>query len=358
MDPRPILVLDAVTKRYGDTVAVQEVSAEVPRGALVTFVGPSGCGKTTLLRLVGGFVEPDSGRIILDGEVVNRHPPNRRATGMVFQNYALFPHLSVFENIAYGLRIRRSPRDEVRRRVTEMLAVVQLQGLGDRRPSQLSGGQQQRVALARALILRPKVLLLDEPLSNLDAHLRLAMRDELRRLQRTLALTIIFVTHDQEEAMAISDRILVVRGGRIEQAGTPQEIYEHPATEFVARFVGQANFVAATLGRAGQDSAPAVARTGLGEFEVAPGAGSQLEGPVWVILRPESIDLLPAGVGAVAGEVVSATYVGAVVRYTVRARGEHLLVDQFDPQRREPLREGAAVSLALPRRVHWIPRTA
>ncbi len=353
-----MLALDAVTKRYGGTVAVRDVSAEVPRGALVTFVGPSGCGKTTLLRLVGGFVEPDSGRVILDGEVVNRHPPNRRATGMVFQNYALFPHLSVFENIAYGLRIRRTPADEVRRRVMEMLEVVQLQGLGDRRPNQLSGGQQQRVALARALILRPKVLLLDEPLSNLDAHLRLAMRDELRRLQRTLALTIIFVTHDQEEAMAISDRILVMRGGRLEQAGTPQEIYEHPATEFVARFVGQANFVAATLDRAGQESGPSVARTALGEFEVAPDAGSRLDGAAWVILRPESIDLLPAGAGVVAGEVVSASYVGAVVRYTVRVRGEQLLVDQFDPQRREPLREGAAVSLALPRRVHWIPRTA
>lgn len=353
-----MLALDAVTKRYGSMVAVDEASAEVPRGALVTFVGPSGCGKTTLLRLVAGFIEPDAGRIVLDGEVVNHLPPNRRATGMVFQNYALFPHLTVFDNVAYGLRIRGAPADEIRRRVAEMLDVVQLPGLGDRRPSQLSGGQQQRVALGRALILRPKVLLLDEPLSNLDAHLRLAMREELRRLQRTLALTIVFVTHDQEEAMAISDRILVMRGGRLEQAGMPQEIYERPATEFVARFVGQANFVAATVGRADPRSGVALATTTLGEFEVERDSGSVPAPPAWVIIRPESIDLQPADEGALVGEVVSATYIGALVRYTVRAGGEDLLVDRPDPCRRGTLREGTTVSLRLPRKVHWIPRSA
>ena len=224
-------------------MAVDGVDAAIQEGELVSFVGPSGCGKTTLLRLAGGFARPDGGRVLLDGQDVTRDPPNRRATAMVFQSYALFPHLTVAGNVGYALRVRGQSRADVAARVEDLLRVVQLDGLGARRPDELSGGQQQRVALARALSVRPRVLLLDEPLSNLDANLRVLMREEIKRLQRELRLTVAYVTHDQEEAMSISDRIAVMRAGRIEQLGTPTEIYERPATEFVARFVGTANFL-------------------------------------------------------------------------------------------------------------------
>jgi ABC-type Fe3+/spermidine/putrescine transport system ATPase subunit len=237
-----VLQLEGLVKRYGAVVAVDHVDAEIREGELVSFVGPSGCGKTTLLRMIGGFARPDGGRILLDGQDITRDPPNRRATAMVFQSYALFPHLSVAGNVGYARRVR-AERADAAARVEDLLRVVRLEGLGDRRPDQLSGGQQQRVALARALSVRPRVLLLDEPLSNLDANLRVLMREEIKRLQRDLRLTVAYVTHDQEEAMSISDRIAVMRAGRIEQVGTPAAIYERPATEFVARFVGAATFL-------------------------------------------------------------------------------------------------------------------
>ncbi|MFP4636724.1 MAG: ABC transporter ATP-binding protein, partial [Nitriliruptoraceae bacterium] len=222
-DPAAFLSIRGVTKRFGELVAVDELSLDVIRGELVSFVGPSGCGKTTLLRMLGGFLRQDQGSIVLDGQPIDDLPPERRPTGMVFQAYALFPHLTVAQNVAYGLDVRGVDRGERQQRVADALEMVQLTGKDDRKPNELSGGQQQRVALARCLVLRPKVLLLDEPLSNLDANLRVVMRDEIRRLKDELDLTVVFVTHDQEEALSISDRLLVLRDGRVQQVGHPSE---------------------------------------------------------------------------------------------------------------------------------------
>jgi ABC-type Fe3+/spermidine/putrescine transport system ATPase subunit len=237
------ITIRGVVKRFGAVTAVDRADLTVDDGELFTLLGPSGCGKTTLLRLIAGFEQPTSGRILLDGVDVSDVPPHRRNVNTVFQSYALFPHLDVERNVAFGLERKRVPKAEVRRRVGEVLDLVHLQGLGRRRPSQLSGGQQQRVAVARALVLKPSVLLFDEPLSNLDARLRRQMREEIRELQQRLGLTVVYVTHDQQEAMAVSDRIIVMNAGRIEQQGCPRELYERPATPFLARFMGESNSV-------------------------------------------------------------------------------------------------------------------
>jgi len=239
----PVLSIEGVGKRYGDVVAVHEVSLEVGRGEFFSLLGPSGCGKTTMLRLIAGFEEPTSGVLRLDGRDVTGMPPYRRPVNTVFQNYALFPHLSVFENVAFGPRIRKLAESELTRLVREMLDVVRLGDLAARRPSQLSGGQRQRVALARALVNGPLALLLDEPLSALDLELRRQMRLELKRIQRDVGIAFVFVTHDQEEALSLSDRMAVMRAGRIEQVGTPEAIYDRPETAFVARFIGSANLI-------------------------------------------------------------------------------------------------------------------
>jgi len=227
----------------GEVVAVNGVSLDIAKGELVTLLGPSGCGKTTTLRLIAGFEFPTAGDIRLDDQIINAYPPHKRDMSMVFQSYAIFPHLNVFENTAYGLRVQRRPKSEIQRRVAEVLELVELTGFENRAPNQLSGGQQQRVALARALIMEPKVLLMDEPLSNLDAKLREQMRTEIRRIQQQLGITSVYVTHDQIEAMTLSDRIVVMNEGLIEQIGTPIELYRHPRTRFVADFIGRANFV-------------------------------------------------------------------------------------------------------------------
>ncbi|MBE9473168.1 MAG: ABC transporter ATP-binding protein, partial [Chloroflexi bacterium] len=243
------LVLDNLVKtfgRRGQVRAVNRLSLEIHQGEFVTLLGPSGCGKTTTLRLIAGFEFPTSGRILLDGEVINDLPPNKRPMAMVFQNYALFPHMSVFDNISYGLKVKRQPPDLIRESVEIVMQLMNLVGLGDRMPHQLSGGQQQRVALARALVMQPRVLLFDEPLSNLDAKLRVQMRVEIRRLQQRLGITTVYVTHDQAEAMSLSDRVVVIRDGQIEQVGTPSEIYQQPASLFVADFIGRANFIEST----------------------------------------------------------------------------------------------------------------
>jgi len=239
--------LRGVAKRFGSNPVVRDVSLRVEPGEFLTLLGPSGCGKTTLLRMIAGFETPDAGTVHLDGVDVTGLPPYRRPVNQVFQSYALFPHLTVAENVAFGLRMERRPKDEIAQRVTEALALVDLAGLGHRRPDQLSGGQRQRVALARAIAPRPKVLLLDEPLSALDAKLRRAMQLELKRLQRQLGLTFIFVTHDQEEALTLSDRVVVVNGGRIEQIGPVVDVYHRPCSAFVADFLGQANLLEATV---------------------------------------------------------------------------------------------------------------
>src|SRR5215813_8139171 len=257
--------LDGVTKRFGKITALDDVSLLIRRGELITLLGPSGCGKTTLLNLVAGFLMPDSGEIGIDGRRVTDVPAYRREIGIMFQNYALFPHMSVMANVGYGLKMRRLAKPEIARRVGEALALVKLAGLEDRRPRQLSGGQQQRVALARALVIRPKVLLLDEPFSALDRNLRASMQVELKEIQRKLGVTTIFVTHDQSEALSLSDRIAVIADGRIRQLDSPDEIYRHPLDRFVASFIGDANVLRAHLERIDE----AVATVALGAARVA-----------------------------------------------------------------------------------------
>ncbi|MBL8156479.1 MAG: ABC transporter ATP-binding protein, partial [Anaerolineae bacterium] len=243
------LVLQSVVKKFpqregsGEFTAVDTVSLDIKKSEFVTLLGPSGCGKTTTLRLIAGFESPTAGRIMLDGKDITSQPPNKRDMAMVFQSYALFPHMSVFENVAYGLRIKRLSSGDIQSKVGGTLELMGLGTLASRRPNQLSGGQQQRVALARALVMEPRVLLFDEPLSNLDAKLRVQMRSEIHRLQRRLNVTSVYVTHDQDEAMALSDRIVVMNAGKIEQVGPPEEIYRYPTTRFVADFIGRANFL-------------------------------------------------------------------------------------------------------------------
>ncbi|NHM31299.1 ABC transporter ATP-binding protein [Neobacillus terrae] len=236
------VVLNHVIKRFGNSLAINDLNLSIDKGELVSFLGPSGCGKTTTLRMIAGFLEPDEGDILIHEENVTRIPANKRDTALVFQNYALFPHMTIFENVAFGLKMRKVSKEETRSRVLEALSMVQLEKFGDRYPRQISGGQQQRVALARALVVNPRLLLLDEPLSNLDAKLRQEMRSEIRQLQQRLGITSIFVTHDQEEALVLSDRIVVLEQGEIRQIGRPQEVYDSPQSHFVADFVGVRNF--------------------------------------------------------------------------------------------------------------------
>jgi len=300
--------LDGIVKRFGDVTALQEVQLPIRRGELMTLLGPSGCGKTTLLNLVAGFLSPDRGDIAIDGEVVTTVPPHRREIGMVFQSYALFPHMDVAANVGYGLRMRGLARAEIAARVAEALALVKLTGLGDRRPRQLSGGQQQRVALARALVIRPKVLLLDEPFSALDKSLRGSMQVEVKEIQKQLGVTTIFVTHDQSEALSLSDRIAVMSDGRIRQCGTPDEIYRRPADRFVASFVGDANVLHARLERF--EGASAIVALGAARVAVPADALSGLAAgaPVDLFVRPEQLRIAEPG-QAVATQGIVATHV-------------------------------------------------
>src|SRR3954466_15692562 len=268
---RPVLELRHVGKRYGSAAAVRDVSFAVRSGQILALLGPSGCGKTTTLRMIAGFVEPDEGRILLQGRDVTTVPPNKRPVNMVFQQYALFPHMSVYDNVAFGLTVKRVPRSEHRSRIEELLRVVSLEGYESRKPRQLSGGQQQRGALAAGLLHRPAALLLDEPLGALDVKLRKQMQLELKRIQHELGTTFVYVTHDQEEALAMSDRIAVMDAGRVEQLGTPREVYERPATPFVADFIGSLNAVDLRIDELVGDYS--VARLGDDDRVIAPAAG-------------------------------------------------------------------------------------
>ena len=310
--------LDAISKRFGGTVAVDSVSLTVEPGEFLTLLGPSGCGKTTTLRMVAGLEKPTAGRILIGDEDVTDLPPHARDITMVFQSYALFPHLSVFENVAYGLRVLRRPADEVRQRVGEALVLAGIGDLGARQPAALSGGQQQRVALARALVLQPKVLLFDEPLSNLDAKLRKRMRDEIRALQRRAGITALYVTHDQAEALAVSDRIAVMAHGRVEQLGAPAEIYRRPASRFVADFIGEANLLPVEIEGTGSSGV----RARLGSVALSVPDGAVPAGRATLVVRPEAVQihagsLAPSPDGVLPGQVRHMAYLGAAAEYTV-----------------------------------------
>jgi spermidine/putrescine transport system ATP-binding protein len=292
--------LEGVCKGYAGVGAVDDVSLEIAEGEFFSLLGPSGCGKTTTLRMIAGFVTPDDGRILLNGSDVTRVPPNRRPVNMVFQQYALFPHMTVYDNVAFGLSVKRVPKSEHRDRVNELLRVVALEGLERRRPRQLSGGQQQRVALARALVNRPAALLLDEPLGALDVKLRRQMQHELKRIQNELGTTFVYVTHDQEEAMAMSDRIAVMNGGRVEQIGAPREIYERPASAFVADFIGSLNAIDITVDEI--VGGYALARLGERERVVVPVATAMRSGAdIRIAVRPEWVRIGAAGEAGTSG---------------------------------------------------------
>ncbi|MDR3538585.1 MAG: ABC transporter ATP-binding protein [Acetobacteraceae bacterium] len=318
------LQLRDLSKQYGPAVAVDRVSLDVAPGEMVVLLGPSGCGKTTTLRMVTGFVEPSGGDILVDGHSIRMLPPYRREMGIVFQSYALFPHLSVARNVAFGLEMRRQGRAERDARVAEMLRLVRLEGLADRLPRQLSGGQQQRVAIARALAIRPRLLLLDEPLSNLDAALRQEVAREMRILQRDNGLTAVMVTHDQDEAMAMADRLVVMRDGRVQQIGRQEDLYERPATPFVARFIGHSNLLAGSV-QDGQVLALGGADVALaGRY--APPAGSSA---ATLAVRPERIVLAPPGTHPeerVVGRVALSSYLGAAVEHVVHVGTDQRVV--------------------------------
>lgn len=326
--------LDRVTKMFGDARAVDAVTINAEAGKLTTLLGPSGCGKTTTLRMIGGFYEPDGGEIRIGDRVVNDLPAHARSTRTVFQSYALFPHMTVFENVAFGLRATRTPRSSIKDRVQTALDLVGLTGLSQRSSGQLSGGQQQRVAFARALVTRPEVLLLDEPLSNLDAKLRVHMRSEIRKLQQDLGITTIYVTHDQEEAMSLSDHVVVMNDGQVEQQGPPHEIYEQPASQFVAGFIGTTNFVPGQVQEVSGTEVivQALSRT----IRIAPPEGRSLQKSqsVQLVIRPEHLRIgqahsgdMPESAGAnLQARVTGISYLGAAASYELLLPGGESVV--------------------------------
>ena len=326
--------LDHITKIYKDYktekdfAAVDDISLDIKPGSFVTLLGPSGCGKTTTLRMVAGFESPDKGEIYIGDQAINDLTPNKRDTAMVFQSYALLPHYNVFDNIAYGLKIRKVAKNEIAERVMAMLKLVELEGLEGRMTNQLSGGQQQRVALARALVVQPSVLLFDEPLSNLDAKLRVAMRTEIRRIQQTVGITAIYVTHDQSEAMSISDQIIIMNKGKIAQMGTPREIYYQPKNEFVADFIGEVNFLTGSVtsidSKAIHVDVGGVDITAESFEKVSKGA------PCKIVLRPESITLADKGV--LPCTVTLSTFMGSYQYYQVDVNGMMIKITEYNPK--------------------------
>ncbi len=345
-----------LTKRFksldgsGEVLAVDDVNLEVKTGELVTILGPSGCGKTTTLRMIAGFEYPTSGSILIGDKDVAKIPPNKRGLSMVFQSYALFPHLTIYENVAYGLRVQKLPAREIRERTERALDLMQLTTMAKRYPSQVSGGQQQRIALARAIVIEPSVLLFDEPLSNLDAKLREYMRDELRKLQKRLGITSLYVTHDQGEAMAISDRVVIMKEGRIQQVGTPREIYAFPQSRFVANFMGKANFLEVeVLGTEGES-----ARIDIGgKTLIVPRAGRVRpnSGSALLVVRPEALRLISlANVEneiPLKGCVDRFTYFGNIARYEVATENGPLLIESYNPEASSIFEEGDNVGVLI-----------
>jgi spermidine/putrescine transport system ATP-binding protein len=341
--------LEELEKRFNEVVAVDGIDLDIPSGEFFSLLGPSGCGKTTTLRMIGGFERPDEGRILLDGRDMAQTPPHKRPVNTVFQNYALFPHLSVAENVGFGLRLQHAGKDEARGRVSEALRLVRLEGFEERRPTQLSGGQQQRVALARALVLNPSVLLLDEPLGSLDAKLRKALQIELKSIQEEVGITFIYVTHDQEEALTMSDRIAVMSNGKVVQVGPPKEVYEAPATAYVADFLGVSNLMDARA----EGSPDGRCRVRLGEFDLVAAAGdTEAEGDVKVVIRPERIEVEEGGAGGenrVPGMVERTVYLGPTMQVIVQLP-EGRIVQAMIPNRGEEhgFAQGTSVTLHLP----------
>jgi spermidine/putrescine transport system ATP-binding protein len=344
-----------LVKRFGEVTAVDGINLLVPGGEFFSLLGPSGCGKTTTLRLVAGFEQPTQGKILLDGVDMAHTPPHRRKVNTVFQSYALFPHLTVHQNVAFGLRFQDEAKASAAQRVAEALALVQLEGFDKRKPSQLSGGQQQRVALARALILNPSVLLLDEPLGALDAKLRKALQVELKALQERIGITFLYVTHDQEEALTMSDRLAVMRGGQIEQVGTPEEVYENPSSAYVADFLGVSNLMTAGAFGGGRDGR---CRIRVGDFELLAGHGdTRATGAVKVVIRPERVRLEPyepstpggAGENRIPGMIERTVYQGSITHLIVRlASGETLQAMVPNEDGARPYQQGTPVRAFLP----------
>jgi len=343
----PLLELREVTRRFGEVTAVDRLSLTIAAGEFLTLLGASGSGKTTTLRMLAGFERPDAGEILMDGTPITGLPPYRRDINTVFQHYALFPHMSVRENVEYGLRMKGVARAERRERVDRALEMVRLADLGGRAPRQLSGGQQQRVALARALVNRPRVLLLDEPLGALDLKLRREMQLELKRLQGHLGITFVYVTHDQEEALTMSDRVVLMRQGRIAQVGTPRELYDRPASRYVADFIGDTNLLAGRVETVAEGRA--VLRVGDADLAAACDPGLMAGGDAWLSVRPEAIAILrrdqpaPAG-NLLEGRVAEAVYAGAQLRVHVEVASGQRLVVAAPPD--TPLRIDEAVRLA------------
>ena len=332
------LSIRGLVKHFGDLVALDHVDLEIGGGELFFLLGPSGCGKTTLLRAIAGFHFPDEGGIFFDGDDITRVPPHKREAGMMFQSYALWPHLNVFRNVAFGLEERRVAKSEIKNRVEEALAMVRLEGLGTRKINQLSGGQQQRVALARALVIRPRCLLLDEPLSNLDAKLRLEMRGEIRRICKDAGLTAIYVTHDQKEALSMADRMAVLDAGRLAQVGTPEELYRCPASAFVAGFVGETNLIPGTQAFVSGENH--YVRTAFGDLAgrvVAPDWKPQPGEAVTLSIRPECLSLSPTPPlqNGIAGTLEDSVYLGEIAQYTLRPAGREapLHLSELNPHR-------------------------
>ncbi|MFM9884232.1 MAG: ABC transporter ATP-binding protein [Burkholderiales bacterium] len=341
----------SATKRFGSMAAIDDVSLAIDEGELFTLLGPSGCGKTTLLRLIAGFYDPDAGEIRFNDRVVNGVPPHERGIGMVFQNYALWPHMTVFDNAAYGLKLRNVQRSEIGTRVMAVLEQVKLGGLERRYPGQLSGGQQQRVALARALVLNPQILLLDEPLSNLDAKVRVQVRAEIRKLQQKLGITTIYVTHDQDEALTLSDRMAVFEKGKVLQVGAPVELYERPGLRFVADFLGTNNLLEGTIQSVDTANQRAVADTPIGSIVATADQRVRVGGRCVICIRPENINV--AGTGAsdinrLNGQITFTAYLGNTIRYDVDlGKGTTFKADIRDPRHHKALPMGTAVSLTF-----------
>jgi iron(III) transport system ATP-binding protein len=347
--------VQGLTKRFGKNEVVSNISFAIGEGELFTLLGPSGCGKTTLLRLIAGFYAPDEGEIHFDDRRVNEMPPHERGIGMVFQNYALWPHMTVSDNIAYGLKLQKIESATIAKRVESVLEKVKLGGLGDRYPGQLSGGQQQRVALARALVLNPKILLLDEPLSNLDAKIRIQVRAEIRKLQKELGITTVYVTHDQEEALTLSDRIAVFNQGKVLQIGPPKELYERPLSRFVADFIGINNLIDGTVQTADPAQRKLTVTTAYGELTALWDERFHAGDRCVLCIRPEN-STLNSALGATAdgnnrinGRVAFAAYLGNALRYDVElAPGQIFKTDIRDPWHHEQVPLGNAVSVSFP----------